>query len=215
MNRAMPFPDAPAPDAPAPGAPPFGAPAPGAPPFGAPPPGAPPSGSWSRHDETEWWLTRGVPARRVLAWVVDLLLAGLVAFALHAALLAVGLLTLGLGLPLLGLLPAVPFLYCWLWVAAAGATPGQAAFGLAVRSDADLGPPDLLQAFLYTLGFAVTLATGAVWLLLVLVSTRHRALHDMLAGVTVVRRGAAARTLQASSGWSAYGRTADMGPPRA
>lgn len=142
------------------------------------------------------WLTHGVPSRRVLAWGVDLLLAGLLAFALHAALLTVGLLTLGLGLPLLGVLPAVPFLYCWLWVAAAGATPGQAAFGLAVRRDRDLGPPDGLQALLYTLGFALTIATGALWLLVVLVTTRHRALHDMLSGVTVVRRGKADRFLR-------------------
>lgn len=135
------------------------------------------------------WLTRGVPARRVAAWMADLLLVGVLAVALHAAVLAVGLLTLGLGLPLLGLLPTVPFVYCWVWVALAGATPGQALLGLSVRRDRDLGVPDGLQAFLYTLGFALTLATGALWLLVVLVTTRRRALHDMVAGVTVVRRG--------------------------
>ncbi len=133
------------------------------------------------------WLTRGVLARRVLAWLLDVVLVGLLVFALHAALLAVGLLTLGLGLPLLAVLPAVPFLYGWGLVALCGATPGQAALGLAVRADRDLSPPDALQAFLYTLGFVATAATGMVLLLVALVTTRHRALHDMLGGVTVVR----------------------------
>ena len=135
-------------------------------------------------------LTQGVLARRVVSWLADCVVVGLLLFGLHLALLAFGLLTLGLGLPLLGLLPAVPFLYTWLCVASTGATPGQALAGVSVRDAATLARPTGLQALLYTTGYWLTLATGGLLLLVALVTPRHRALHDMLAGVTVFRADA-------------------------
>ena len=138
-------------------------------------------------------MTSGVIARRILSWCIDAVLLAVGLFVLHLVVLAFGLLTLGLGLPLLAALPAVPFLYTWLCVAGFGATPGQAFAGLAVRSDATLAPPDGLQALLYTAGYWLTLATGGLLFLLVLVTPRHRALHDMLGGVAVLRADALAR----------------------
>ncbi len=137
-------------------------------------------------------LTRGVIQRRILSWGIDAVLLAVSLAGLHVALLAVGLLTFGLGLPLLAALPAVPFLYTWGCVAGFGATPGQALAGLSVRSDATLAPPDGLQALLYTAGYWLTLATGGLLFLVVLVAPRHRALHDMLGGVAVVRADALA-----------------------
>ncbi len=137
-------------------------------------------------------LTRGVIARRLLSWGLDAVLLAVGLMVLHVVLLAFGLLTLGLGLPLLAALPAVPFLYTWLCVAGFGATPGQAFAGLAVRSDGTLAPPDGLQALLYTAGYWLTLASGGLPLLVVLVTPRHRALHDMLGGVAVLRADALA-----------------------
>lgn len=137
-------------------------------------------------------MFQGVIQRRILSWGIDAVLLAVGLAALHVALLAFGLLTLGLGLPLLAALPAVPFLYTWLCVASFAATPGQALAGLSVRADATLSPPDGLQALLYTAGYWLTLATGGLPFLLVLVTPRHRALHDMLGGVAVLRADALA-----------------------
>lgn len=136
-------------------------------------------------------LAQGVLTRRVLAFVVDGLLCTAVIAVLWVMLLGFGLLTLGLGLPLLGLLPAVPFLYNWLSLCSPlSATPGQRLLGLVVRRDADLGPPTPLEALIWTVGFVVTISLGAVWFAAALITVRHRALHDIAAGLCVVRRQA-------------------------
>ena len=141
----------------------------------------------------DYWLTRGVLPRRVLGFGIDLLLIGAIVLALWAGFVVFGVLTLGLGLPLLGLLPAVPPLYHFLFLAGPlSATPGQALLGLVVRRNGDLGRPDVLEALVSVIGFYVTLALGAVWLAAALLTRRHRTLHDMLAGLVVVRADALA-----------------------
>ena len=151
----------------------------------------------------DYWLTEGVLARRVFAWVLDVLLIGLIVVALWFVLLLFGVLTLGLGLPLLGVLPFVPFCYHLLFVAApASATPGQQALGLAVRRNDDLGRPTPVQAFIYTLLFYLTLATTGLLLLFALFTIRHRTLHDLASGLVVVR----ARALTGGLGsWNMQG----------
>jgi uncharacterized RDD family membrane protein YckC len=133
-------------------------------------------------------LLEGVLFRRVWAWLIDLLLVGGIVAVLWVVLVGFGLLTLGLGLPLLGLLPIVPLAYHILFVAGErSATPGQAMMDLAVRRDQDLGRPSLLQAILFTAGLWLTLGAGVVWLAAALLTTRHRTLHDLVSGVVVVR----------------------------
>jgi uncharacterized RDD family membrane protein YckC len=151
----------------------------------------------------DYWLTEGVMIRRVFAWVIDILLLGLILAALWFVLLLFGVLTLGLGFALLGALPFVPFCYHWLLVAGpASATPGQQALGLVVRRNDDLGRPPLLQAFIYTLVFYLTLATTGLLLLFALFTVRHRTLHDLASGLVVVR----ARALTGGLGsWNMQG----------
>lgn len=133
-------------------------------------------------------LTHGVLSRRVAAWIVDAALIAMLVGAAWSGGLVFGLLTLGLALPLLGGLPALPILYTWLFVASPlSATPGQALFGLSVRRDADLGRPTLGQALFYALGYYLTLCLGAIWLGVALLTVRRRALHDIVAGLVVVR----------------------------
>ena len=133
-------------------------------------------------------LLRDVLGRRVLSFLVDALLLTVLCAAIWAVLFGVGVLTLGLGFPLLGLLPLVPLLYNWLsLLSPMAATPGQALFGLTVRHDDDLMPPSALEALVWTVGFYATMALGAVWLLAALFTARHRALHDMLSGLVLVR----------------------------
>ena len=136
-------------------------------------------------------LTGGVLVRRVFACVLDGIVLGGVTFALWTMLASFTVLTLGLGMPLWGVLPAIPVLYVWLTVASPmSATPGQAMLGLSVRSNTDLTRPTPLQALIYAAGYYFTVAAGAIWLAVALITVRRRCFHDMLAGVVIVRERA-------------------------
>lgn len=146
-------------------------------------------------------LTDGVLWRRVVAWFIDALLIGVVVTVLWLVLGTFGLLTLGLGLPLLGVLPVVPIAYHTLFIAGGrSATPGQGIMDLSVRQVGTLAAPDLIQAGLFTIGLWVTLAAGVVWLVATLFLPQKRAIHDLVSGLVVVRaqaltRGAAHGTM--------------------
>jgi uncharacterized RDD family membrane protein YckC len=141
-------------------------------------------------------LTEGVLTRRVFAWLIDVLLIALIMVALWFTLMLFGLLTLGLGLPLLGVLPFIPFCYHMLFLAGPpSATPGQSALGLIVRRNDDLGRPTPVQAVVSTLLFYATLATSGLLLLVALFTVHRRTLHDLLSGLVVVRSRALTRGL--------------------
>ena len=136
----------------------------------------------------DYLLTRGVMSRRVFGWCIDLLLLALILLVLWVVFMLFGLLTLGLGFPLLGALPFVPFCYHVLFLAgASSATPGQQFMGLVVRRNDDFGRPSPLQAVISTLVFYLTLATSGLLLLVALITDRHRTLHDLVSGLVVVR----------------------------
>lgn len=136
-------------------------------------------------------LTRGVILRRLCAWVVDALLVGVLMVTAKIGLLLVGLFTLGLGLPLLGLLPLLPVAYIALWIGSpATATPGQALLGLRVVRSTDLGRPRPAQVVIFTLGYCLTVAAGVIWLGVALLTARRRTLHDLVSGLLVVREQA-------------------------
>ena len=157
-------------------------------------------------------LIDGVMFRRVWAWLFDFLVVGGIMIVLWVMLMAFGLLTFGLGFPLLGMLPIVPLLYHALFVASGrSATPGQVLMDLTVRRDADLGRPSLLQAVLFTVGLWLTLGAGVIWLATALVTSRHRTLHDVVSGLVVVRNGALHRMLTPAAGFGNMQR----GPPYA
>ena len=138
------------------------------------------------HDPRD--LTRGTRTRRIVAFVLDGLILLIGVKLLAAALFVFGVITLGLGMPLLSLLPVVPLLYNWLsLLSPLSATPGQAMVGLAVRRDADLGPPGGLAALVWVLGFYVSLALSGLPLLLALFTEGKRTGHDLLSGLVVVR----------------------------
>lgn len=141
-------------------------------------------------------LLGGVLWRRVVGFWIDLLLIGLLVVLLWAGLMALGLPTLGLSWMALAGLPAVPPLYHFLsLLRSAAATPGQRLLGLTVRRIEDFSRPDAADALVSVLGFYATLALGTIWLGIALFTRQHRAVHDMLAGLVVVRRrGLAALT---------------------
>ena len=147
-------------------------------------------------------LTRGVMWRRVVAWLVDGILIGVILSALWGLLLFLGVITFGFSLPMLEVLPVVPLLYHWLTLASPmSASPGQVLLGLVVRRDEDLGPPTPMQALAFSALLYLTLALGAIWLLVALVTARHRTFHDMLSGLVVVR----ARALTRAAGFGNMG----------
>jgi uncharacterized RDD family membrane protein YckC len=136
-------------------------------------------------------LTEGVLLRRLVAWWIDMVVVAALFGAAFASFVVMGVLTLGLTLPMLALLPAVPVLYHWLTLASPmAASPGQLAMGIAVRDWETLEPPGPLQALGFTLLLYLTLAAGGVWVLVALFTPQHRTLHDMFSGVVVVRRRA-------------------------
>jgi uncharacterized RDD family membrane protein YckC len=142
------------------------------------------------------FLTEGVLLRRVFAWLIDALLIGLIWIALTLTLVLFGLLTLGLGLPMLGILPFVPFCYHVLFLAGPpSATPGQSALGLVVRRNDDFGRPTLAQAVVSTLLFYASLAFSGLPLLLALFTVRRRTPHDLISGLVVLRTRALTRGL--------------------
>jgi uncharacterized RDD family membrane protein YckC len=99
-----------------------------------------------------------------------------------------GLFTLGLGWGAFHILPFLPLAYFTLLIGGTGATPGQRAFGLAVRQDADLAPPTLAQALVWTLCLWLSFVLACVPFALALFNPRHRAAHDLLAGLVIVRQ---------------------------
>lgn len=142
-------------------------------------------------------LTDGLLTRRVIAWLIDLMIIGVLVklcwvvlgvFSVIALLVTI---SIGIVLPLFSLLAIIPVLYGWLsLVSPLQSSPGQAVMGMIVVRDADLGAPTGLQAFVYMVGYLVTMAFGAIWTAVAVVTTRHRTLHDIVSGLVVVRRSA-------------------------
>lgn len=138
---------------------------------------------------------RGTRTRRIIAFLIDGLIVLIGLKLLSVVLFLFGILTLGLGMPLLGLLPIVPLLYSWLsLLSGLSATPGQAMLGLMVRRDADLGPPGGIAALVWIFGFYVSLALSGLPLLLALVTVHKRTAHDLVSGLVVIRAQALTRT---------------------
>jgi uncharacterized RDD family membrane protein YckC len=153
-------------------------------------------------------LTGGVMSRRCVAWVFDIFLIALLVWVLWWILVMFGLLTFGLGFGAMSILPFVPFCYHFLsLLGSSSATPGQQMMGLTVRRDFDLGPPTGLQALASVLVFYLTLATSGLLLLVALFTRRHRALHDLVSGLVVVRVRAMRTLTEMGGSWNMSGGT--------
>ena len=149
------------------------------------------------------FLVSGALSRRCLAWCVDFCLLGVLVAAAWIVLAMFGLLTFGLGFSALSLLPLIPFLYHVLsLLSGPTATPGQQMLGLTVRRDADLGPPTPFQVLISVLAFYLTLATSGLLLLVTPFTLRHRALHDLVSGLVVVRVQAMQALTASNQGWN-------------
>jgi uncharacterized RDD family membrane protein YckC len=141
-------------------------------------------------------LYDGVLTRRLVAWCIDLCLIGILVWIAWIGIVLLGVLTLGAGFILLAALPPFGFFYHTLFVGGSrSATPGQMMMDLVVRREFDLGPPTLLQAVIYTAGLWLTLSFAFLLLFIAPFTERKRTLHDIVAGVVVVRNRALTRRL--------------------
>jgi uncharacterized RDD family membrane protein YckC len=141
-------------------------------------------------------LYDGILLRRAFGYLVDLTILAILAVVVWFALGILGVLSLGLLMPLqAAALALLPIAYHTLFIGAKGATPGMRLMDVEARGLDGL-PPDYLQAFIMTAVFYVSVSATA-WLVLVvaLLNDRRRTLHDFLAGVIVVRRQTAAAHL--------------------
>jgi uncharacterized RDD family membrane protein YckC len=154
------------------------------------------------------FLVGGAVSRRCVAWVIDVILIGMLVWVLWWILAMFGILTFGLGFAAMGVLPFVPFCYHLLsLLGPASATPGQRMLGLTVRRNFDLGPPTGLQALVSTLAFYLTLATSGLLLVVALFTIRHRTLHDLASGLVVVRVRAMQALTAPREHWNMQGGT--------
>jgi uncharacterized RDD family membrane protein YckC len=136
----------------------------------------------------------GITVRRVYAYLLDMVVVGLLWGMVFIASIILGALTFGLLWPaLMIVLGLVPIAYHTLTIAGPRcATLGMRVAGIKVMSIApgaeqEGGRPTLLQAMIQTVGFYGSVALTCLLILLVaLFNPRRRALHDFLAGTVVV-----------------------------
>ncbi len=128
----------------------------------------------------------GVRTRRIVALCIDLIVVSIVAVVLWLVLLIV---TLGLSLVLLPpIYPLVAFFYNGLTVSGPRmATPGMRMMGIEMRMIDDGARVPFINAAAHALLFYLSWMLPPVFLV-PLVDPDKRCLHDMLAGVIIVRR---------------------------
>lgn len=143
----------------------------------------------TRLDDTRAF--EGVRTRRILAFVLDYIIVGLLSVVFAILVFFLGFLTLGLGWMLYGILvPAVAILYIWNTLGSADqATTGMKMMG--IRLDRlDGAPIDGMTAVVHSVLFwAGNVILSPLVLLVTLFSDRKRTLHDLLLGTVVSRTG--------------------------
>jgi uncharacterized RDD family membrane protein YckC len=121
--------------------------------------------------------------------VIDMIVISILTATLAWAILLFGVLTLGIGFIAWHLLPLVPPLYyIFALRSRATATPGQRFLGLVVRKNESLALPNFAEALTWTLLLWLSVILSFIPFLLVLITKRHRAAHDILSGLVVVHR---------------------------
>lgn len=148
-------------------------------------------------------LFEGVAFKRVIAYALDVIVVAVLAAAVWFAGLLLGLLSLGLLLPLQAVAVAlVPLVYHIALIAAPrSATLGMRAMNLRVMSIAPAeaawgGRPTLFQAMIQIVAFyGSVMVTGFLILVVAIFNPRRRMLHDWLAGTVVVNADSLTREL--------------------
>jgi len=139
----------------------------------------------------DWRLYQGVRTRRMVAFLIDYALVGLLLIPFAILVAIFGLITLGIGWALFSILfPAVALAYIWNTVGG----PRQATVGMRIMDirleRLDGKPIDGLLAVVHSVLFwAANVVLTPFILLATLFLDRKRTVHDLLLGTVVVRNG--------------------------
>jgi len=134
-------------------------------------------------------LFDGVTIRRIAAYMIDLVIIGILVLVAMATFSVLGLLSFGLLSPvLIAVLPFIPLAYHTILIGGPRcATFGMRLFGIENRR-MDGGHADYLQAGLLTVVFYVSVGfTGWLILLVALFNGHGRTFHDYLCGTLTIR----------------------------
>ncbi len=143
----------------------------------------------------------GVPARRVVAFLIDLVIIGFPIMVVSLFIFLFGIVTLGLGWLLFWLLSPAAVIWAILYYgftfgSTASATVGMRLMDLEMRTWYGAPAYFLLGAVHAVVYWIAVSALTPLILLVGLFNARHRLLHDMLVGTVVVNTEARAATLR-------------------
>jgi uncharacterized RDD family membrane protein YckC len=147
-------------------------------------------------------LFDGVPARRVIAFLVDLFILAIPIFILAIFIFAFGIVTLGFGFLLYGLLPAVSTVWALVYYGMTLGGPRSATIGMRVM-DIEMrtwygAPSYFVLGAVHAVAFWVSVTIFSPLILLVcFFNDRQRLLHDMVVGTIVINNDVRAGILRA------------------
>jgi uncharacterized RDD family membrane protein YckC len=135
--------------------------------------------------------TEGVLGRRILAYLIDIVIVFLLMSVLWMLIAVFGIITFGFGWILFALLPLTAIVYNAITISGEGqGTPGMRAAGLRVVDAANGGRPSMLAAAVHALLFYVAVSTFLLWaidMVIGFVRADRRVGHDILSGLLFVR----------------------------
>lgn len=146
-------------------------------------------------------LFDGVPARRVVAFLIDLIILSVPMVFLAMFIFAIGVVTLGLGFILYGLMPVVSVLWALFYYGITLGGPRSATIGMRVM-DLEMrtwygAPAYFVLGAVHAVVFWVTVSVLSPLILLVcFFNDRRRLLHDMLVGTIVINNQVRAALLR-------------------
>lgn len=149
-------------------------------------------------------LFEGVLARRVMAFLVDLILITVPLILLAIFIFVFGLVTLGLGWFLFFLMSPIAVIWALLYYGLTLGSPASATIGMRVM-ELEMrtwygAPSYFVLGAVHAVGYWLTVSFLTPFILLVaLFNDRKRLLHDMLLGTIVINNEARARTLRSAS----------------
>jgi len=148
-------------------------------------------------------LFDGVPARRIIAFLIDLFILAVPLIFLGIFFFAIGIFTLGIGFALYGLMPIISTIWALAYYGTTLGGPRSATVGMRVM-DIEMrtwygAPAYFVLGSVHAVVFWITVSALTPLILLVcLFNERRRCLHDMLVGTVVINNAARAGQIRAS-----------------
>ena len=147
-------------------------------------------------------LFEGVPARRVIAFLIDLIVISVPIVFLAMFIFALGVVTLGLGFFLYGLVPAISTVWAVVYYgltlgSARSATIGMRVMDLEMRTWYG-APAYFVLGAVHAIVFWLSMSFTPLVLLVCFFNERRRLLHDMLIGTVIINNEVRASALRAS-----------------